>query len=83
MRNALYAIAKEYEQMSYESLLQSAETLSTSRTIDGVTLYFSGEAYRIDNSDISFCIDVNGLPTRNGWKPSYSFVKRQDGSVYY
>jgi hypothetical protein len=84
MRNALYAIAQEYEQMPYESLLRSAEAFSTSRTINGITLHFSAEAYRVEpDGDIHVCIDVSGLATQTWWKPSYRFVKRQDGSVYY
>lgn len=84
MRNALNAIAQEYEQMPYESLLQSAEALSTSRTINGITLHFSTEVEPVKpNGDIQGCIDVSGLATQTWWKPSYRFVKRQDGSIYY
>lgn len=84
MQEALRAIAQEYEQMDYESLLRSPEALFTSRTIDGITLHFSAEAYRVEpDGDIYICIDVGGLATQTRWKPSYRFVKRQDGSVYY
>lgn len=84
MRNALCAIAQEYQQMPYESLLQSVEEVSASRTINGITLHFSTEVEHVEPiGDIHVCIDVSGLATQTWWKPSYRFVKRRDGSVYY
>jgi len=82
MRQALHEVAQEYEQMPYETLLQPAEVLSMSRIFGKMRLDFSAEAYDVDkDGDIHFCIDVDGLPTKTKWKPSYRFVKRRDGSV--
>ena len=84
LRRELDLIAKEYEAMSYEELLQPAEVLSREKVIDEATLYFSAEAFDVDkNGDIHFCIDAIGLPTKSLWKPGYVFKKRKDGSVYY
>lgn len=71
------AIAQEHDQMLYESLLQSVEELSTSRTINGIMLRFSTEVEHVEpNGDIRVCIDLSGLATQIWWKPSYRFVKR-------
>jgi hypothetical protein len=84
LRQELHKVAKEYEEMTYESLLAPAEELSTSREVSGFTVHFSAEAYDIKkNGDIRFCIDAEGIPTKVRWKPSYRFFKRKDGSVYY
>ena len=84
LRRALNLIAKEYEAMSYEELLQPTEVLSREKFIKEATIYFSAEAFDVDkNGDIHFCIDATGLSTKSLWKLSYVFKKRKDGSVYY
>ena len=84
LRQELHKVAKEYEAMTYESLLAPAEGLSTSREANGFIVHFSAEAYDIKkNGDICFCIEAEGLTTKARWKPSYRFFKRKDGSVYY
>jgi len=84
LRRELELIAKEYEAMSYEELLQPVEVLSREKVLEEATIYFSAEAFDVDTKgDIHFCIDATGLPTKGLWKPSYVFKKRKDGSVYY
>jgi hypothetical protein len=85
LRQEVDKIGREYEQKSYEELLSKAEpTILTEITAEGVTLTFVAEAYHLQkDGTICFCIDADGLPTICGIKPSYSFYKRSDGSVYY
>ncbi|MBD1998641.1 hypothetical protein H6F88_21310 [Oculatella sp. FACHB-28] len=65
MRNVINAIAQEHDQMLYESLLQSVEELSTSRTINGIMLRFSTEVEHVEpNGDIRVCVDLSGLATQ-------------------
>ena len=84
LRREIMTEGARFERMSYDQLLRPAEEISTSRVVDGVELFFSAEAYNIDSAGvIHFCIDVSGLPTFLGIKPSYQFKKRRDGSVFY
>jgi hypothetical protein len=84
LRRAADTFGAEYEQMSYAALQQSAEMLSGQRVFEGHTLLIAAEAYdKKANDDLCFCVDVSGLPTLLGIKPSYHFFKRPDGSVYY
>lgn len=85
LRAAGESVGREYEAKCYDELRRPAEELSTTRIIDGVEVFFSAEAYEVKpNGDVCFCVDVDArLPTLLGVKPSYQFVKRRDGSVYY
>ncbi|GEM_PF-5081342 len=84
MRRFSVEIGREFETKPYDALLAPAEVLSGSRAFEGATLSFSAEAYRIDrNGDLYFCIDIDGLPTKQRWRPSYRFIKQKDGSVRY
>ena len=84
MQEEVNRIGQEYEQISYQDLLQPAELLSRSVKTSDVTIHFTAEAFNVDdNGDIHFCIDADGLDTKGGWKPSYQFKKRKDGTVYY
>lgn len=85
LRQEVDKIGREYEQKSYEELLGNVEpTILTVTTAAGVKLTFVAEAYHLQkDGTICFCIDADGLPTICGIKPSYSFYKRPDGSVYY
>lgn len=85
LRRAADEIGKEFEAKNYEELRDhGAEDFSSDRIVDGIRIHYSGEAYKtLGNGDLAFCIDVSGLPTKGGTKPSYHFYKRPDGSVYY
>jgi len=84
MRTAVIKVGKEFEQKSYQELLRPAEELSITRLVDGEKLTFSAESVKVEkNGDLHFCIDANGLSTLFGIKPSYQFIKRKDGSIYY
>ena len=85
LRRAAEEIGREFEAKSYEELRDhGAEDFDSDRIVDGVRVHYSGEAYRtLANGDLAFNIDVSGLPTRGGARPSYHFYKRPDGSVYY
>ncbi len=77
-------VATEYQQKPYEDLLLPAEHLSMIRVINGQEFYFSAEAYTLlKDGTLCFCIDVKGLPTLFGIKPSYHFYMRPDGSIYF
>ncbi len=81
----LNKVGKDFEQRNYNELLKPAEEISFSKNIDGVEIFFSAEAYNIKkNGDICFSIDADTKsPKIKGWKPSYQFCKRKDGTVYY
>ncbi|GBF79648.1 hypothetical protein [Aphanothece sacrum] len=84
LKQAVETVGKEFEQKSYLELLQPAEELFTVKMFEEHYLTFSGEAYHLKkDGTICFCLDVDGLPTLFGIKPSYHFYKRRDGSVYY
>jgi hypothetical protein len=84
LQREVQKLGLEYEQKSYEELLRPAEENFRVKMIDDRQITFSAEAYdRLKDGTISFCIDVDGLPTLWGIKPSYHFYKRPDGSVYY
>jgi hypothetical protein len=85
LRRVADEIGAEFETKSYEELRdRGAEEFSSERIVDGITITYSGEAYKtLKNGDLTFCVDVDGLPTPWGIKPSYHFHKRPDGSVYY
>ncbi|HET7691922.1 MAG TPA: hypothetical protein VFM44_02415 [Gemmatimonadota bacterium] len=85
LRRAAEEIGREFEAKSYEELRDhGAEDFDSDRIVEGVRVHYSGEAYRtLANGDLAFNIDVSGLPTRGGARPSYHFYKRPDGSVYY
>lgn len=84
LRRELALVGREFESLPYARLLESAEALSFTRIVGGVQMSFSAEAYQVDrNGDLHFCIDATARPNRTGWQPSYRFVKRRDGSVYY
>lgn len=85
LRQAVDNIGREYEQKSYEELLNHEKSkMLTVTTAAGLTLTFVAEAYHLQkDGTICFCIDADGLPTLFGIKPSYNFYKRPDGSVYY
>ncbi|MEA5533672.1 hypothetical protein [Crocosphaera sp. XPORK-15E] len=77
-------IGKEYEQKSYEELLNSDEKNIIITTADHLEISLSVEVYNVQkDGTICICIDADGLPTIFSIKPSYQFYKRPDGSVYY
>jgi hypothetical protein len=84
LRRELARVAREFEAMSYERLLERAEPLSFDRKVDGRTISFLAEAFQIDpNGDVHFCVDAGANGCVPTWQPSYRFVKRRDGSIYY
>lgn len=84
LRRELARVAREFEAMSYECLLERAEPLSFDCRVDGKTISFVAEAFQIDrNGDLHFCVDAGASECAPTWQPSYRFVKRRDGSIYY
>jgi hypothetical protein len=84
LRRELDRIGPEFEARPYDALCAGAEALSFSRTVDGVEIHFSAEAFdQLPNGDMAFCIDASARPNRTGVQPSYRFFKRRDGSVYH
>ena len=96
MKDPIYALLRrevelrgqELEQVSYERLLEFDEDLAyTTRRVDGIDLYFDAELVKVDrNGDLHVCIDANARVPGWSWRgplPSYTFVKRKDGTVRY
>lgn len=85
LRGVADDVGREIERWPYEKFLAPAEALSFSRTIEGVNVHFSIEAYdENDAGDLHICLDVDAsLPTATFARPSYVFWKRRDGSVDY
>lgn len=78
------AIGKEFEAKSYEELLSAGTSGPVSRVIDGVRVDVSARArHRATDDAVSVQIDVQSdLPTPLGARPTYTFRKRPDGSVF-
>lgn len=78
------AIGKEFEAKPYEELLSSDPGGQFLRVIDGVHVNISARARRRAGDDaVSVRVDVQSdLPTPLGARPSYTFRKRRDGSVF-
>ncbi|WP_107668179.1 hypothetical protein [Cyanothece sp. BG0011] len=77
-------IGKEYEQKSYTEILSSSAKTVIINLSEEQQISCSIDAYHVEkNGTIAVCIDVDGLPTLLGIKPSYHFYKRPDGSIDY
>lgn len=86
LRRAAEVIGKQYESMPYgEFCDDAAAERSGSFEFEGNTVGYSAYSFNVKkNGDVCFCIDIHStLPTFLGIKPSYQFVKHQDGSVSY
>ena len=85
LRREVNAVGAELEQWPYEALDQDAEDQPViHRHLQGTELSFHVDRWKkAASGDLTICIDVKGLPTLLGVKPSYQFAKRTDGSVYY
>lgn len=88
LRREVQARGQELEGLPYEQLLAFDESLAyTSRRVDGIDIYFNAEPVSVHrNGDLHICIDANARVPDWNWRdvlPSYNFVKRRDGSVYY
>jgi hypothetical protein len=85
LKKELEVEGRYYESLSYSALQKPAEEISRSRTVNGIEIHFTAEAYNTKkNGDLCFCIDASAnLPTLLGVKPSYQFQKRADGRIYY
>jgi hypothetical protein len=85
LRRVAGEVGKEIEGWPYEKLSRGAEEISFDRTIEGVSVSFSIEAYETNAAgDLHVCMDVDAaIPTLWPTKPSYVFWKRKDGSCYY
>jgi hypothetical protein len=88
LRREVQVRGKELEALPYERLLECDESVAyTSRRIDGIDIYFNAEPVSVDrNGDLQVCVDANARVPDWNWRdvlPSYNFVKRRDGSVYY
>lgn len=81
-------VGKEVEGWPYEKLCKPAEEISSSRKLDGQTVWFSLEACDENSEgDLHICMDCDIEKTsfwdHFKWYPSYLFWKRPDGSVYH
>ena len=85
LRRVANEVGKEIEGWTYEKLSGSAEEISFNRTIEGVAVSFSIEAYETNAAgDLHVCVDVDAnIPTLSFASPSYVFWKRKDGSSHY
>lgn len=84
LRREVDRLGKEYEQKSYEELLDPAESTEIIRIVDNQKLNFSAEVYHLKkDGTLCFSLDADGLPTMFGIKPSYHFYKRPDNSIFY
>ncbi len=85
MREAVNEFGAECENWPYADLDRDAEEQPLlERTVNGRDVWFTIDCWeKKPNGDLVICIDADGLPTLAGVKPSYGFVKRVDGSVYY
>ena len=88
LRREVQLRGQELEALSYERLLECDERVAyASKRVDGIDIHFNAEWVSLGrNGDLQVCIDANARVP--GWKwrdvlPSYNFVKRRDGSVYY
>lgn len=85
LRAAVNAVGAECENWPYEKLDREAEEQGpVERMIDDRSVTFTIDRWeKKSNGDLIISIDADGLPTIAGVKPSYQFVKRVDGTVYY
>ncbi|MHB0959523.1 MAG: hypothetical protein ACYC6N_03500 [Pirellulaceae bacterium] len=84
LRAEVTRLGKQFEALPFERLLEPDESWSMTKVVEGITLSFEAELFKIkDNGDIGVCIDARAEPNRTGRQPSYQFYKRKDGSVYY
>jgi hypothetical protein len=88
LRREVQVRGRELEGLPYERLIEFDDALAyTSRRVDGIDVYFDAELVKVDrNGDLHVCIDSNARAPDWDWRgvlPSYNFVKRKDGSVYY
>ena len=88
LRREVTLVGQELEALPYERLLRMDDRLAyTSKIVEGVEVAFNTELVSVDeDGDLRICIDADARVP--GWKwrdvlPSYEFMKRKDGSVYY
>lgn len=85
LRSAADHLGPQFEAESYERLIDELDCSEGELEWRGIRVRYTAQSYDVKaNGDLCFCIDVYaGLPTPFGGNPSYRFVKRRDGSVYY
>jgi hypothetical protein len=88
LRREVKVRGQELEALPYERLLECDESVAySSKRVDGIAIYFNAEPVTVEkNGDLRICIDANARVPEWKWRdvlPSYNFVKRKDGSVYY
>jgi hypothetical protein len=85
LRRAVHALGSDCEAWEYDRLDKAAEEQpAIERTCEGHTIGFQIDCWdKKANGDLILCIDAFGLPTLLGFKPTYQFAKRMDGSTYY
>lgn len=84
LEHELAEVARQFEQMPYERLLEPShpDDWIMSRTVDGQTLWFSGElAEVLPDGTLMFAIVAHGLPHSGRSRPGWLFYKRPDGTV--
>jgi hypothetical protein len=88
LRREVQQLGKELEALPYERLREFDDRLAyTYKVVDGVDIYFNSELVSVaKNGDLHVCIDAGTRAPGWQWRgalPSYNFMKRQDGSVYW
>ena len=77
------AIGKEFEARSYDDLLAIDAEPAFPRVIDGVKVEVSARARRRPDNAVSVAVECRSdLPVPIGARPTYTFRKRPDGSVF-
>lgn len=84
LKQEVEKFGQNYQEKSYQEILHFADQDVIIKSVDNSLRSCSIEVYHVQkDGTIEVSIDAYGLPTLFGFKPSYHFYKRQDGSVYY
>jgi hypothetical protein len=77
------AVGKEFEARPYEELVAAESLPAFTRVMDGVQVEVSARARRRPDNAVSVAVEFRSdLPIPIGARPSYTFRKRPDGSVF-
>jgi len=91
LSDALESFAREFERRDYTALEQLLGPSSGpqdepvfEKTFEEKRMLISVDLIdKYENGDIHIVLNIDGLPTLLGIKPSWQFYKRRDGSTYY
>lgn len=77
------AVGKEFEARPYEELLDAGSLPKFTREMDGVHVEVTARARRRPDNAVSVAVEFRSdLPIPLGARPTYTFRKRPDGSVF-